>query len=148
MIIDVYTDGGCSGNPGPGAWAYVAVLDGEKRSESGFEMNTTNNKMELTAVIRALEQVEGLTQVEDSTFRIYTDSQYVQKGITEWIERWIINGWITRSKTPVKNRELWQSLNDVASRLRVEWNWVRGHVGNELNEACDALVQSEIRRHR
>jgi ribonuclease HI len=145
MIINVYTDGGCSGNPGPGAWAYVAIIDNELKKQSGFQAETTNNRMELTAVIRALKDITGFPAWGDAAIRVATDSQYVQKGMTAWIHGWIANGWRTKSKQPVKNRELWIELHEVASAHKVEWTWVRGHAGNKYNEMCDAMVQSEMR---
>lgn len=147
MTIDLYTDGGCSGNPGPGGWAYVAIISGEEKKASGFEPATTNNRMELTAVINGLKDIMGYSAWNDASIRVHTDSQYVQKGMTEWIHGWMRNNWRTRSKQPVKNRDLWVSLVELASRRDVEWEWVRGHVGDRYNEMCDAMVQEEIRRH-
>lgn len=146
MSIVVYTDGGCAGNPGPGGWANVIVVNGEQRTSSGGERDTTNNRMELTAVIAALEEIDSDASLRSQAIEIHTDSQYVQKGITVWIESWLKRGWITASKTPVKNRELWQRLKAVADRLQVSWKWVKGHAGIELNELCDQLVQEEIRQ--
>lgn len=144
MNIVIYTDGGCAGNPGPGGWAYVMEVAGERRSTSGGERATTNNRMELTAVIRALEAVEADESLRAHAVELHTDSQYVQKGMSEWIQGWIARGWLTSSKTPVKNKDLWQRLKKVADRLTVRWIWVRGHVGIELNELCDHLVGKEI----
>lgn len=144
MNIVIYTDGGCAGNPGPGGWAYVMEVGGERRSISGGERATTNNRMELTAVIRALEAVEADESLRVHAVELHTDSQYVQKGMSEWIHGWIAKGWLTSSKTPVKNKDLWQRLKKVADRLTVRWIWVRGHVGIELNELCDRLVRKEI----
>jgi ribonuclease HI len=142
--IVVYTDGGCSGNPGPGGWAYIVQWDSETLRASGAEAATTNNRMELRAVIEALGAVaaRGLA----GTIAVHTDSTYVKNGITQWIDRWERNGWRTSTKEPVKNRELWQRLRELAKRLPVGWHWVLGHAGVELNEACDAMVQEEIRR--
>ncbi len=146
MDIIVYTDGGCSGNPGPGGWAYVLVA-GEARSErSGAEPSTTNNRMELTAVIMALEDLGERPEGEAAHVELHTDSRYVQLGITEWIAKWVRNDWKTASGEPVKNRELWQRLAACAARLDVSWRWVKGHDGIELNERCDALVRGAIAR--
>jgi ribonuclease HI len=147
MEIEIYTDGGCSGNPGPGGWAYVALVGDGRKSMSGFEANTTNNKMELTAVIRAIGDIAGTDEWKNADLHVYTDSQYVQKGITVWITGWIRNGWKTASKQPVKNQELWRELKALVEKTRVRWEWVRGHVGNEYNELCDAMVQQEIRKN-
>jgi len=142
--IVVYTDGGCSGNPGPGGWAYVALRDGEKLRASGAEAATTNNRMELRAVIEALKAVGG--RDPSRPIEVHTDSTYVKNGITQWIARWERNGWRTSGKEPVKNRELWEQLRDLAKRLPVGWHWVTGHSGVALNEECDALVRAEIRK--
>ncbi|MDR0644376.1 MAG: ribonuclease HI [Treponema sp.] len=149
MRISIYTDGGCHGNPGPGGWAYV-ILDESTRivaEKSGGERNTTNNRMELLAVINALEAVVAMSAdgyaddvVVDSV--VFTDSQYVRQGITSWIHTWKRNGWVTAAKTPVKNKDLWQRLDGFS--LSVKWIWVRGHAGNIFNERCDAMTQSAI----
>jgi ribonuclease HI len=143
----VYTDGGCSGNPGPGAWAYVMSGPEGRRSGSGAEPMTTNNRMELVAVIRALEQLESAAAPPASA-TVHTDSQYVKKGITEWIHQWQRTGWRNSAGDPVKNRELWERLLELEQRARPAWSWVRGHAGDPLNEECDALVQTEIRRQK
>ena len=143
-MIEIFTDGGCSGNPGPGGWAFLALREGaEIRRASGAEKDTTNNKMELTAVIQALEWAggEGFTGASVST-----DSQYVQLGISRWILSWEKNGWKTSGKKPVKNKDLWQRLRELDGQLRPQWFWVRGHAGDSRNEACDAMVQAEIRK--
>ena len=140
----VYTDGGCSGNPGPGGWAYVISRDGVTTSASGADAETTNNRMELTAVIRALEEIRALRTA--SPVELHTDSLYVKKGITEWIHSWRRKGWKNSTGDPVKNRDLWERLLVLAEELHPEWHWVRGHAGTELNEECDRLVQAEIRR--
>lgn len=142
--VIVFTDGGCSGNPGPGGWAYVINADGAIRERWGAEASTTNNRMELSAVIAALESVLADQSLSGRPVTVYTDSQYVQKGITTWIVSWKRNGWRTASKDPVKNKELWQALDGLAARLRVTWRWVKGHAGNEFNERCDALTQEAI----
>ena len=142
--IVVYTDGGCSGNPGPGGWAYILQWDSRTERASGGEASTTNNRMELRAVIEALSAVaaRGLA----GQVAVHTDSTYVRNGITQWIDRWERNGWRTSAKEPVKNRELWERLRDVSRGRPVAWHWVTGHAGVPLNEECDALVQQEIRR--
>ena len=144
-MIRVYTDGGCFGNPGPGAWAYVFENDRKKISGRGAVRETTNNRMELTAVIEALKFVQSTEENHDEV-DLYTDSQYVKRGITEWIKRWIINGWRNASKKPVKNKDLWVELYDLTRKLTVRWHWVLGHSGNEMNELCDRLVKEEMKR--
>jgi ribonuclease HI len=145
MEIEIYTDGGCHGNPGPGAWAFVLVgSDGNAVSRAGTEQATTNNRMELLAVIKALEEIDPhLAAKADIT--IHTDSQYVQKGITQWITGWEKNGWLTASKKPVKNKELWQELKRAAERFTIRWKWVQGHAGDTMNELCDTLVQRVLK---
>lgn len=156
--MEIFTDGGCRGNPGPGGWAYIINLDGAEYQKNGFEAGTTNNRMELTAVIRALEAACDLLSTRqtgsDSSGAVsgpgrvvlYTDSQYVQKGISEWIRRWEKNGWKTAAKKPVKNKDLWLRLQELSQKINPEWRWVKGHSGNHYNEACDSLVQEAIRR--
>jgi len=142
---NIYTDGGCSGNPGPGAWAAVILSTTGKQTFSGAEKNTTNNRMELKAVIGALKALrsdDGVSRV----IAVHTDSQYVKKGITEWIHKWMKNGWLTSSKEPVKNRDLWQELHDLSNVFAITWHWVKGHADNEFNNKCDALVQQEIKK--
>ncbi len=142
----IYTDGGCRGNPGPGGWAYIIKSEKGKISGSGGAVNTTNNKMELTAVIRSLEMVIGDPGLAGKPIELHTDSQYVKNGITSWINNWIKNGWKTAAKKPVKNRELWIELKDVSDKLNVNWKWVKGHAGDPLNEACDTMVNQEMDR--
>lgn len=140
--IDVFTDGGCSGNPGPGGWAFVLISEKKLIStSSGGEKLTTNNKMELTAVINAVKTCQVVSAEE---IHIFTDSQYVRSGITQWISGWKKNGWKTSSKDPVKNKELWIELDELNSKEKITWNWVKGHAGIEYNEMCDNLVQTEI----
>lgn len=140
--IVIYTDGGCTGNPGPGGWAAIILHRGEERHLSGGDEATTNNKMELTAVIRALQEVlKG--DLSFGAIEIHTDSQYVQKGITQWVDGWIRKGWVTASKKPVKNKDLWQILKGLDDELKPSWHWVKGHAGNEYNELCDSLVEQE-----
>jgi ribonuclease HI len=141
--VDIFTDGGCSGNPGPGAWAFVIVLASGNLEDSGFDPATTNNRMELTAVIRALERA-GSVPRDGSVLRVHTDSQYVKNGITQWIHAWKRNGWRTSGKDPVKNRDLWEALDAVNAERKPEWVWVKGHAGHPENERCDALVRAKM----
>ena len=142
--IDIFTDGGCSGNPGPGGWAFVALDNGKVLSySSGGEKLTTNNKMELTAVINALKTCQNLGVKHVS---ISTDSQYVKNGITAWIFNWKRNGWKTASKDPVKNKELWIELDALRNNFEISWVWVKGHAGIEFNEMCDSLVKKEMEK--
>ena len=143
-MIEIFTDGGCSGNPGPGGWAFLALQGKtELYRASGAEKDTTNNKMELTAVINALEWAGGN---DSAGLSVSTDSQYVQLGISRWILSWEKNGWKTKDKKPVKNKDLWQRLRELDGHLCPRWIWVRGHAGNPRNEICDAMVQAEIRK--
>ena len=138
-LVRIYADGACRGNPGPGGWGAL-IQTGEARIElHGGEAHTTNNRMELTAVIRALESL-----AERSTVEVYTDSQYVQKGITEWLPNWKRRGWKTADKQPVKNAELWQQLEARANGHKVSWHWVKGHAGHPGNERADALANLGI----
>ena len=142
--IDIFTDGGCSGNPGPGGWAFVALDNGKVLSySSGGEALTTNNKMELTAVINALKTCQTMGV---KTVSISTDSQYVKNGITAWIYNWKRNGWKTASKDPVKNKELWIELDTLRNNFEINWIWVKGHAGIEYNEMCDSLVKKEMEK--
>ncbi len=145
--VIIYTDGGCRGNPGPGGWAFVMNEDSRRRERSGGAPQTTNNKMELTAVIEALETVAADESLRGRQIELYTDSQYVRNGITDWIKRWERNGWQTSAKKPVKNREYWIELKRLADTLSISWHWVKGHAGNELNEECDRLVRRETARY-
>ena len=146
--IIVYTDGGCSGNPGPGGWGIVVIANGEARQLSGGEKNTTNNRMELTAAISALSVIKNTPSFNGKKITVNIDSQYVKNGITVWIKSWKQKGWKTADKKPVKNQDLWQQLDDLNSSLDVEWNWVKGHAGIEYNEICDQLCQKEIAKNR
>jgi ribonuclease HI len=137
--VEVYADGACRGNPGPGGWGALLREGGRERELRGGEPDTTNNRMELTAVIRALEALPPGAQV-----RVYTDSQYVQKGISVWIHDWKRRGWRTADKKPVKNVDLWKQLDEAARAHRVEWLWVKGHAGNPGNERADALANEAI----
>jgi ribonuclease HI len=152
-MMEIYTDGGCSGNPGPGGWAYVIIrledqgLGNVKpcliAEKWGAEKSTTNNRMELKAVISALEALCFFNKNSENV-TIYTDSQYVQKGITLWIKDWKVRAWKTKGKEPVKNQELWRQLDGLAAGFPITWTWVRGHAGNEYNELCDAMTKKAI----
>jgi len=147
-MIEIYTDGGCSGNPGPGGWAFVLTADGQRTKKSGGEAHTTNNKMELSAVINALKEVNNTPAWAAAPVTVVTDSQYVKNGITSWIHNWVKNGWKTASKQPVKNKEYWIALKALVDSLDVSWRWVKGHSGNELNEECDTMVGLEMDKYR
>lgn len=146
--IIVYTDGGCSGNPGPGGWGIVVIANDEARQLSGGEKITTNNRMELTAAISALSVIQNTPSFNGKKIIVNIDSQYVKNGITVWIKSWKQKGWKTADKKPVKNQDLWQQLDELNSNLNVEWNWVKGHAGIEYNEICDQLCQKEIAKNR
>ncbi len=136
-MLKIWTDGSCLGNPGPGGWAFIAT-DGKNTAErSGGERDTTNNRMELTAVIRAIRAARRHNELE-----IHTDSQYVKNGMQTWIKNWRKNNWRTADKKPVKNKELWIMLDELASQIKIHWVWVRGHNGNEMNERCDELARA------
>jgi len=138
-VIEIYTDGACRGNPGPGGWAALLLLGEHERELSGSETLTTNNRMELTAVIRALEALKRPVAA-----RIYTDSQYVRRGITEWLSSWKARDWRTADRKPVKNQDLWQQLEKVSASHRLEWHWVPGHAGVPGNERVDRLANEAI----
>jgi ribonuclease HI len=138
-IVEIFSDGACRGNPGPGGWGAILRSNGREKELFGGEAATTNNRMELTAVIRALEALKRPSRV-----RLYTDSQYVQKGISEWVRGWKRKGWITADKKPVKNVDLWKQLDELNAQHEVEWNWVRGHAGHPENERADALANKGI----
>lgn len=146
--VTIYTDGGCSGNPGPGGWGVVVIFNGEARQLSGGEKNTTNNRMELTAAINALSIVKNTKEFSGIPVTLNIDSQYVKNGITVWIKSWKLKGWKTADKKPVKNQDLWIQLDELNSALNVNWNWVKGHAGIEYNEICDQLCQKEIAKNR
>jgi ribonuclease HI len=138
-VIQIYTDGACRGNPGPGGWAAL-LMQGEQHKElSGSEPHTTNNRMELTAVIRALEALKRPVSAQ-----LYTDSQYVMRGLKEWLPAWKARGWRTADRKPVKNQDLWQRLEELAAQHRLEWHWVPGHAGVEGNERVDRLANEAI----
>ena len=138
-MIEIYTDGACRGNPGPGGWAALLQKDEHEKEISGAESLTTNNRMELTAVIRALETLK-----QPVAARLYTDSQYVRRGITEWLVAWKARGWRTADRKPVKNQDLWEQLEALSARHRIEWRWVPGHAGVPGNERVDRLANEAI----
>lgn len=138
-MIEIYTDGACRGNPGPGGWGALLKSDKSEKELSGAEPATTNNRMELTAVIRALEALKRPVQA-----RLYTDSEYVRRGITEWLPAWKSRGWRTADRQPVKNQDLWQQLDELAARHEIEWRWVPGHAGVPGNERVDRLANEAI----
>lgn len=151
--LAVYTDGGCSGNPGPGGWGCVILdlTETEKNKErifSGGRKLTTNNQMELTAVIEALKVIVRDYANNSIQVSVFTDSQYVKNGITTWIKNWKRNGWRTADKSPVKNKELWLELDSLTQQLSLRWVWVKGHAGVHYNEVVDKLTQDEIARFR
>lgn len=135
--VDVWTDGACSGNPGPGGWGAILSYKGKEKELSGGEAQTTNNRMELMAAIAALE---ALTR--PCIVALHTDSQYLRQGITGWIHGWKKNGWKTADRKPVKNEELWKRLDTALGRHKIEWKWVKGHAGDEMNERADALARA------
>ncbi len=137
--VVIYTDGACRGNPGPGGWGAVLTTDGHEKEIKGAEAETTNNRMELTAAIRALAALKRPCNV-----RVYTDSQYVRTGVTEWLEQWKKRDWRTASRKPVKNIDLWQALDAELSRHTIEWHWVKGHAGVPGNEHADRLANEAI----
>ena len=141
--VVIHTDGGCEGNPGPGGWAAVLRHGEQTREISGGEIATTNNRMELTAAIRALQALRESCEVQ-----LFTDSQYLRKGITEWITSWKARGWKTKEKQPVKNVDLWQALDTAVAKHRVEWKWLKGHAGHKDNERCDVLAGDEMAKIR
>ena len=137
--IEIFTDGACKGNPGPGGWGALLVAGDKKKELFGGERNTTNNRMELKAVIEALTALTRPCEVV-----LYTDSQYVQKGISEWIHGWKARGWKTAARAPVKNVDLWQALDAAQLRHRIDWRWVRGHAGHAGNECADMLANRGV----
>jgi ribonuclease HI len=137
--VDIFTDGACRGNPGPGGWAAILRYRSTEKELSGFAAETTNNRMEMTAAIAGLEALKRPCRV-----RLYSDSQYLRDGITKWINEWKRRGWRTAGKQPVKNIDLWQRLDAAAARHTVSWIWVRGHAGHPENERADALARARI----
>lgn len=141
--VEIFTDGACKGNPGPGGWGAILRANGKERELSGGEAPTTNNRMELMAAIEALKALKKPCHVQ-----LYTDSVYVRDGITKWIHGWRRNGWKTSDKKPVKNAELWQALLDATAPHRIDWHWVKGHAGHPENERADALACAEAEARR
>lgn len=135
--VEIWTDGACSGNPGPGGWGAILSYKGKERELSGGEALTTNNRMELMGAISALE-----TLTRPCTVALHTDSQYLRQGITSWIHGWKKNGWKTADRKPVKNEELWKRLDAALKQHKIEWRWVKGHAGDEMNERADALARA------
>ena len=138
-MVEIYTDGACKGNPGVGGWGAILRFGGKEKELFGGVVNTTNNRMEMTAVIEALRT---LSRSCDAV--VFTDSSYVQKGISEWIHGWKRNGWKTADKKPVKNADLWQTLDALATGHKIEWRWIRGHAGHPENERADALANRGV----
>lgn len=139
IIVDIYTDGACSGNPGPGGWGIVIICNDRKKEIYGGEKETTNNRMEMTAAIKALEALSHPSHV-----RLYTDSIYLRNGITQWIERWKKNGWKTADNKKVKNVDLWRHLESAAGRHEIKWQWIKGHSGHPENDRADKLARTGI----
>ena len=137
--VELFSDGACKGNPGPGGWGVLLRYGEHEKSLSGGEDNTTNNRMELTAVIKGLAELKESCEVS-----VTTDSQYVRKGITEWIAKWKQNGWRTSAKKPVKNSDLWKQLDNEAARHQMTWHWIKGHSGHRENEIADELANRGI----
>jgi ribonuclease HI len=140
-IVEIFTDGACRGNPGPGGWGALLRRGAEEKEISGAERHTTNNRMELLAAIEALRALSRRSRV-----RITTDSQYVRQGVTDWVKRWKANGWKTSQKQPVKNQDLWEALSTLADAHDVEWHWVKGHSGHVENERVDGIANAAIDR--
>jgi ribonuclease HI len=138
-LVEIYTDGACRGNPGPGGWGALLSAGEREKELSGAEALTTNNRMELTAVIRALEALKRPSEV-----RLFTDSEYVRRGITEWVKSWKARGWRTADRKPVKNQDLWERLDELAVGHKIDWRWVRGHSGVPGNERADRLANEAI----
>ncbi len=136
-MLKIWTDGSCLGNPGPGGWAFIATNGKDIAERNGGEKETTNNRMELTAVIKALSAAKKHDELE-----IHTDSQYVKNGMEKWVRQWKNNNWKNAEKKPVKNKELWQQLDELAQTKKITWVWVKGHAGQEMNERCDELART------
>ena len=142
-MLKIWTDGSCLGNPGPGGWAFVATDGIHTAHKSGGEKDTTNNRMELMAVLRAVRAAHRHNEIE-----IHTDSQYVKNGMTTWLKNWKRNNWRTADKKPVKNQDLWQELDAATTNMKIHWVWVKGHAGEEFNEMCDELARGEAEKLR
>lgn len=138
-MVTIYTDGACKGNPGAGGWGVVLIYGEHRKELFGGEKHTTNNRMELLAAIQGLDALKRSCQVD-----LYTDSQYVRKGITEWMLNWKKNGWKTAAKKPVKNDDLWKKLDELSGKHQVKWHWVKGHAGHPLNERADQLANEGV----
>jgi ribonuclease HI len=138
--VEIFTDGACSGNPGPGGWGAILRWQGAEKEMCGGEPGTTNNRMEMMAVISALKALKRPCRIN-----LYTDSQYVQKGITEWLRGWKARGWKTAANQPVKNVDLWRELDEAAQAHAITWHWVKGHAGHPENERADALARQSLR---
>jgi len=143
ILVEIFSDGACSGNPGPGGWGTILRFEGREKELSGYEPETTNNRMELLGAIAGLEALTRPCRVA-----LTTDSQYVKKGMTEWIDGWVKRGWKNSQKKPVANRDLWERLLKLTEPHQVEWHWVRGHDGHAENERCDALAREAIEKGR
>ena len=143
MQIEIYTDGACTGNPGPGGWAAIVIFENEKQELFGGENLTTNNRMELTAAIKGLEYCDSQEkkQLLLKEIKIYTDSSYLKEGITNWISNWEKNNWKTSDKKNVKNVDLWKKLKDLSKSKQIEWRWIKGHSGNPMNDLADKLAK-------
>lgn len=141
--VIIHTDGACSGNPGPGGWGAILQYNGHIKELKGGASETTNNKMELTAAINALNALKKPCEVE-----LHTDSKYVKDGLTNWMKNWKKNGWKTANKKPVKNLELWQALDEAVSHHKINWHWVKGHDGNEMNEKADQLANEGMEEYK
>ena len=136
MSIKVYTDGACKGNPGPGGWGVYIMFKNEEKDLYGGNPETTNNQMEMQAALEALKYLKD----KDEAIKLYTDSNYLRQGITDWIHKWKLNNWRTAAKKPVANRDLWIEISDLNEKMNVEWNWVKGHAGDPGNERADQLA--------
>ncbi|PIR39032.1 MAG: ribonuclease HI [Alphaproteobacteria bacterium CG11_big_fil_rev_8_21_14_0_20_39_49] len=141
--VVIYTDGACSGNPGPGGWGALLTYGKHEKEIFGGEKETTNNRMELTAAIKALEAIKTKSEID-----LYTDSTYVKDGITKWIHNWKKNGWKTAAKKPVKNDDLWQELDKMIAKHEVKWHWVKGHAGHDGNERADMLAVKGTEKYK
>jgi ribonuclease HI len=142
-LVEVHTDGACSGNPGPGGWAAILRWGGRERELAGGEPLTTNNRMELMAAIAALEALKRPVRVH-----LYTDSQYLRLGVTQWLRAWKARGWLTADRKPVKNQDLWERLDEARAPHEVEWRWLKGHAGDPLNERADELARAQVEAQR
>ncbi len=142
-MVEIFSDGACSGNPGPGGWGTVMRYNGHLKELSGFDPETTNNRMEMIAAIEGLKALKRPCRV-----RVTTDSQYLKKGMTEWLEGWVQRGWKNSQKKPVANRDLWEQLLELQRKHEIEWCWVKGHAGHAENERCDELARMAIELER